>query len=484
MPLVGVGPEDLLRLLPDGRRGFWARGRRWVAHGGVVAELRVRSGGPGRFDLIRKAASEVVAAGLAGADERPDRLRFYGGFSFRADHRAVDRWAAFPSGLFHLPRVELRDDGADGARLRVRAPVPAGAGGWTDGDGGLRDELMEGLRDEAEALAQGLREMAGAVGGSEAAPPHPSGGVVATDRQAWLRAVEETLDAIRAGRIEKAVLARTLDVDAGPAPDPVAVALALWRQNRGTHAYLFEPQPGRVLVGAAPETIATLRDGIFHATAVAGSIRHGESEEERRRLARHLLESRKDRAEQRVVVEDMVRRLEPLAEEVRVQDEPHVLALARIQHLETVLRARVPGRHVLELVEALHPTPAVCGLPRDEALAFLREEEPFERGWYAGPVGWFDSGGNGAFVPALRCGVLQRGTWRLFAGAGIVAGSDPVSEWEETGIKFEPMLQALDGAGAGDASASAGTSEEGAHGGPPANETGDAAVSGAPPREP
>ena len=96
----------------------------------------------------------------------------------------------------------------------------------------------------------------------------------------------------------------------------------------------------------------------------------------------------------------------------------------------------------------LHPTAAVCGLPRDAATTFLEREEPFERGWYAGPVGWFDAEGNGVFAPALRTGVSVGRGWRLFAGAGIVEGSVPALEWEETGIKFEPMLDALRGAGA------------------------------------
>jgi isochorismate synthase EntC len=126
-----------------------------------------------------------------------------------------------------------------------------------------------------------------------------------------------------------------------------------------------------------------------------------------------------------------------------------VLTLDRIQHLETEIRASVPSDvGILDVLRLLHPTPAVCGLPRDAALAFLAEEEPFERGWYAGPVGLFDAEGNGIFVPALRMGVSTGSGWRLFAGAGIVDGSVPAAEWEETAIKFEPMLEALAASGA------------------------------------
>jgi menaquinone-specific isochorismate synthase len=145
----------------------------------------------------------------------------------------------------------------------------------------------------------------------------------------------------------------------------------------------------------------------------------------------------------------MVARLDSVAYDVTAQAEPHVLTLARIQHLETDIRARLTeGTSALSVLEALHPTPAVCGLPRDAALEFLEREEPFERGWYAGPVGWFDVEGNGVLAPALRCAVVQDRRWRLFAGAGIVAGSDPSLEWEETTMKFEPVLRALAESGA------------------------------------
>jgi isochorismate synthase len=230
--------------------------------------------------------------------------------------------------------------------------------------------------------------------------------------------------------------------------DVVEVARHLWLENRRSHVFLFEPEAGRALLGAAPETVATVRKGVFHATAVAGSTGMGTSEGERKRLAAALLASSKDREEQRIVVEDMLARLRPLADQVQVQDEPHVLTLAGIQHLETEIRARPgPGTHVLDLVAALHPTPAVCGVERDAALAFLRAEEPFERGWYAGPVGWFDNRGDGAFAPALRNAVSSGRSWRLFAGAGIVAGSVPAAEWEETAIKFEDVLRALRASG-------------------------------------
>jgi menaquinone-specific isochorismate synthase len=387
-----------------------------------------------RFQVVSDRAAELVRDPiLPERAARASRVPFYGGFAFRSDHRDDGVWSAFPTARFHVPAFELEGDDTGDAWLRARALAGPDEA----------DDVLARLRRRAEALRAELAT-------------HPEGrrevrarGVGrATDRAAWEAAVDEALAAVRAGRISKAVLARTLDVTTDEPVDPVEVAVALWEVNRGSHVFLFEPRPGSALLGAAPETVATLRDGVFHATAVAGSIRRGETRREQAELATRLLASDKDRAEQRIALDDMVARLETVAHQIRTDPQPHVLTLARIQHLETEIRASVPaGTGILDLLRLLHPTPAVCGLPRDAALSFLSAEEPFKRGWYAGPVGWFDGDGNGVFAPALRTAVLHDGAWRLFAGAGIVEGSVPSLEWEETGIKFTPVLEALQAAG-------------------------------------
>ena len=443
IPAPDIRPGTFLRHATGEPRGFWARGERWVAHRGVAAELRGdEEAAAGRFDDVASAARGVALRVLLpeGAARAP-RVRFYGGFSFRPDHRAEGVWDDFPASLFHLPVFELEGDGSGDAWLRARTLVDTRA---IDGTRGVR-EVFGRLRRTAEALRAELATLAhfpeaGATVRGKTTP---------TDRPTWERAVAASLGAIRSGSISKAVLARTLEIELDATIDPAHVVARLWQVNHGSHVFLFEPVAGSALLGAAPETVATLRDGVFHATAVAGSIRRGDSPREQAELAARLLASDKDRAEQSIALDDMVARLSTIAQQIRTDPQPHVLTLARIQHLETEIRASVPTDvGVLDLLRLLHPTPAVCGLPRDAAMEFLAEEEPFERGWYAGPVGWFDAEGNGVFAPALRTGVSTGSGWRLFAGAGIVEGSVPALEWEETGIKFEPMLEALRESGA------------------------------------
>ena len=442
VPVEGLEPEALLRLPVPGPRGFWAREGRWFAHLGVAAAVRwdaptAAPGGssPSRFQRVWAQARSLLGSARAHPESPvpPIPPRFFGGFSFLEDHREEGVWEGFPGALFRVPEVELMGSG-EGSFLTLRRVGLPGEepGGWED----EMEEALDGLRRALARAPEGGR------------PPVPWGPTprAETDPEAWGRAVRTILEEVFSGAVEKVVLARAMTLSAPQDLDPAEVTLRLRRQNPGAHVFLFEPGPGRALLGAAPETVATVQAGRFRATAVAGTMGVGGSPEERESLARALLASPKDWGEHRLCVQDMAQRLAPLSHEVRTQPEPRVLSLPAIQHLETPIEAdlRSDGT-VLAVLEALHPTPAVCGLPRDRALEAIRSQEPFQRGWYAGPVGWFDVEGQGVFAPALRSAVVRGREWRLFAGAGIVAGSVPEEEWKETGIKFQPVLRALAG---------------------------------------
>ncbi|TVP72630.1 MAG: isochorismate synthase, partial [Gemmatimonadales bacterium] len=321
-----------------------------------------------------------------------------------------------------------------------RGGAGAGAGG---------DARLEELLREAEGMLRGGMEADRSPsrnGGAGGPAGRGRDGVEPVDpgRSAWDRAVGAVLGAIRRSEVEKVVLARYRDVHLDADVDPAQALRFLRAENHRAHVYLVELDPGRVLLGAAPEILAELRGREFHATAVAGSAPRGATVEADADRARSLLASVKDRSEHRVTVEEMKAGLDGRMVRLAVPGTPRVLTLARIQHLETPIRGQAaPGADVLSLVRALHPTPAVCGRPTEVALGLLRASEPFRRGWYAGPVGWFDPAGDGDFVPALRSAVGGGRQWRLFAGAGIVEGSDPDAEWEETALKFEPAMKAL-----------------------------------------
>jgi isochorismate synthase len=182
----------------------------------------------------------------------------------------------------------------------------------------------------------------------------------------------------------------------------------------------------------------------FRAAAVAGTIGRGADAAEDERLGRALLASEKDREEHAIVVAFIRDLLRPLAETLEVAPEPGLMRLRYVHHLVTEIAGTVPdGNGLLALGERLHPTPAVGGEPRDVALAMVDEHEGFDRGWYAGPIGWLGADGDGELCVALRCGIVDDTRASLFAGCGIVADSDPNAEWEESRIKLRAVVSAL-----------------------------------------
>jgi len=438
VPIEDVEPAVLLRLGEGRPRGFWAREGRWFAHIGRAATVEVDSAqeGPGRFAKVWAGARTIFSCSWKDPESKvnPPSPRLFGGFSFQSDHVAEEAWEHFPSAHFILPEIELVGGEESGVLTLRRLHVPSSNPAQCRQD--LRDELAS-VRDVLTIAPPELRPTDLCIPATRSE----------TDLEAWASTVDRALAEVSTGAFSKVVMARVQTASFEGSMDPVDVVLNLWRENPGSHVFLFEPTPGHILLGAAPETVATVQAEVFQATAVAGSIARGNTPEEQATLARELLNSEKDRREHQVCVEDMVARLTEISQDIQAQPEPHVLTLSALQHLETAISAKLhPEETVLAALEALHPTPAVCGFPRDRAMGFLGAEEPFQRGWFAGPVGWFDSDGNGAFVPALRSAVGQGKEWRLFAGAGIVAGSDPAREWAETRLKFQPVLKALSGA--------------------------------------
>jgi isochorismate synthase len=199
------------------------------------------------------------------------------------------------------------------------------------------------------------------------------------------------------------------------------------------------------LVGASPELLVSRRGLVVSANPLAGSAPRSGDPDEDRANAQALGSSAKDRQEHAFVVEHVFRTLKPLCEELRHDPEPQLLATANVWHLSTRFSGRLkrPAPTALELAAALHPTPAVCGTPTATAATTIAELEPFERGCYAGPVGWVDADGDGEWALALRCAELVGDRATLYAGAGIVAESEPDRELDETERKFRAFLDSL-----------------------------------------
>jgi isochorismate synthase len=257
--------------------------------------------------------------------------------------------------------------------------------------------------------------------------------------------VRRAVARMRAGEFTKVVLARTLELTTDAEVDPAAVLRRLAARNPRGHTFATDLGDGRTLVGASPELLVSRTGDTVTANPIAGSIARSADPAEDRRRARALRVSAKDLAEHAVVVDAVVAALTPLCGPLAVPAGPELVATPAMWHLSTVITGPVAGPHVsaLALACALHPTPAVCGTPEPAARAVIAESEAFDRGFYTGMVGWGDAAGDGEWVVTIRCAQTEGRTLRLYAGAGIVADSDPHAELTETSAKFRTMLDGL-----------------------------------------
>jgi isochorismate synthase len=264
------------------------------------------------------------------------------------------------------------------------------------------------------------------------------------DASDYGEAVRRAVGRIRAGALRKVVLARTIEVEAGRTLDPRRLAHRLRAVDPDAYTFAV-PTANGILVGASPELLISRFGRRVRSNPLAGSAPRSGDPAQDRAAADALLRSAKNREEHAIVVDAVAGVLEPLCDELRWDPEPVLRETPNVWHLSTSFDGllRDPPPSVLELVAALHPTPAVAGSPTREALATIAELEPFDRGSYAGPVGWVDAGGDGEFAIALRCAELRGDRAILYAGAGIVAQSHPASEIDETDRKFRAFLDAL-----------------------------------------
>jgi menaquinone-specific isochorismate synthase len=390
---------------------------------GVGVTARATAEGSGRFEAVRDRAASAFADADC-SDDGAARPHFVGGFAFRDDHSpdASEAWAGFPAADFVLPRVQLtRTD--DGTWVTVNAYGPE-----------ANEDDVESTLGDVVAELESLPKMR---------PAGDRPGVTATRQSpgeaAWIEQVEDALDRIDAGELEKVVLACALEVDLAEPVDLPDVLERLRRTYPNCYRFLVQPTAETGFLGAPPERLVDKRGREVSTEALAGSVGRGDTPAADAELAQSLVESEKIQHEQRVVVDAICDQLAPLGD-VR-EGEQTVRKLDTIQHLQTPISATLDAAtHVLDIVAALHPTPAVGGLPPAVAAATIKEVESFERGWYAAPVGWFDAAGDGEFLVGIRSGVAGGTGARLFAGNGIVRDADPRAEWEEIQLKYRPLL--------------------------------------------
>ncbi len=261
----------------------------------------------------------------------------------------------------------------------------------------------------------------------------------------WKETIRKATSLIRENTFSKVVLARELKVKFDREVSIPTVLLQLREQQK--HSYLFAIESGDdCFLGATPERLVKVEANELLSTCLAGTAPRGETMAEDEEIGNQLLTDEKNREEHAFVVRMIQEAIEGCCDEVTVPDSPVLYQLKNLQHLYTPVKGKLaPEYSILDVVERLHPTPAMGGVPREKALQFIQDEEALKRGWYAAPIGWVDASGNGEFAVAIRSGLVKGKDASLFAGCGIVKDSDPEAEYAETEMKFKPMLHALGG---------------------------------------
>lgn len=415
-----VDPFTWLQAQPMAERLYWS-GRNQSASVAAVGRAEVLTADASAGDGAR--LEQRLRKRFAHADERP-RLRYYGGWAFDGLQPPGDAWGAFGTYRFVLPRFELRTTGDRTVLLCNLVPS--------------RDrERVEALCAQAEALVW----PAGRPG--VALPP----AVTRSDqpnRATWRRMVSWALDAIADDRLQKVVLARQSVFDFLDTLPPVELLRRLHAATPNCFHFMVQPDDAVAFVGASPEQLFRRSGRRIQTEAIAGTRSRGDSARADAALRTELLESEKDRREHAFVVQAIRDRLATLCTAVQQDASASELRLARGRHLRSQFEGTLrDGVTTLDAVHALHPTPAIGGVPTGDALQAIRAQEPFARGWYAGPVGWI--GPDAAeFAVAIRSGLIRDNTLALYSGAGIVDGSAPDPEWEEIEQKISDFAAVLD----------------------------------------
>ncbi len=379
-------------------------------------------GGPDRFRALEPARQALFAAALRTTHPSvPDRApRLFGGWAFAPGTADREPWEGFGDGRFFLPRWSYeRTD---------RTGVLTAAVDLRDGWIGRVDLARTELSTLWEALSRPAHE----------APPASVLRVTHSDLDRYRERIQAITEAIGRGELSKVVAARRAFVSADVDLDPWAVLRTLSARYPRTWRFGLRFGAGTFLA-ATPERLFVKRGRRVEADALAGSIAVTEDDAEAR-----LSASAKDLREHRPVVDHLLARLGPVCERVETPAEPEIRRLPNVLHLHTrVTGVLQPGVDPAALVERLHPTPAVGGVPAAEAARWIASHEPHPRGWYGGPVGWVDADGDAEITVALRCGVIRGPSAWLWAGGGIVDGSEPDAEWNESALKLRPLLNAL-----------------------------------------
>jgi salicylate biosynthesis isochorismate synthase/menaquinone-specific isochorismate synthase len=400
---------------------------------GLGSAAVFESRGPGRFREV--AVRARLLGGHAFVDDAADDPQrpaasgpaFVGGFAFDQDGGATPEWSSLAPAALVLPEVSFARH-----RGEARMTISVVAEG---------DEAPAALVERALARVESLE--AASMPLIDPDPVQPTRVASAAPPSHFEEAVARAVERIRAGDLEKVVLAREVRAHAAVPHDPAAIAGALREAFPACYCWCVGT-PEAAFLGASPELLVRREGARAQTVALAGTTRRSADPAVDDHLGEQLLQSVKDREEQEIVARRIERTLEPVSVWVTAAEEPVLIKVQNVQHLGTPIRAQLADPlPAVELAGMMLPTPAVGGEPRDQALPLIPALEGLDRGWYAGAVGWTDLAEDGEFCVGLRCALLRGRVAHLYAGCGIVRDSVPADELNESEVKLQALLPLL-----------------------------------------
>ncbi len=401
-------------------RVYWSARDNDFELAGCGTAMLIDSGLSGSIDASFRSVENILAL----CDDKD--VRFIGGRCFDDNAKRDDPWGDFHDAWFVIPRVSVQLENS--ITYLVLSSVVR------------KDTTIDRIMADFSTAIASINNPAGHSQHFELLRRTDL-----PDRSGWSDRIGDILGMIKRGEIDKAVLARRSDLTCSSVIDPVAYLSDLIYVNNKCYSFMIEPVRGSAFVGVSPERLFKINDNTLLTEAVSGTVPRGANEYEDRENAKWLLSSEKNRHEHTLVEEYLRRQFDDLCDSGAVLSERSLLKLKNVSHLYSRIEGRLQeGAGIADVIRSLHPTPAVGGLPTDKAMRTIRNLEPFSRGWYAAPVGIFGADTSDVTV-AIRSALISGDTISVFAGAGIVEGSEPISEWQELEHKISLALRPFAG---------------------------------------
>ncbi len=427
--ISNISIQKFLQIYKQHAKTMWLSEENRASFAGVGKSIEFKANGPKKFKIINSEITRLFKNTIIDDHIVPKEIgpKVFGGFSFSNSISNDEFWSHFGSAYFILPKIQLSHI-QDESWITINLNV----------NNSNKNKELSKIQDLIDLVKIH----------SETRPSDNFNSYLTNqlmDYENWNGLINKAIVMIKNQDIKKIVLCRRCLITGQNNIDTLNVLLKLHHNYPECFSFLFEPEINNSFLGATPELLVEVNNTMLVTSSLAGSYPRGRTKQEDIKLGIDLLNDPKELSEHQIVIDQLTTKLAFVSSNIHSATDPILMKLNNIQHLKTEITAEIKQNiNIIDIIEKLHPTPAVGGEPLEKARQIIEEFEGNVRGWYAGPIGWIDRFGDGVFAVAIRSAICKDEKMILYAGAGIVENSFPLKEWDETQLKFKPLLGALD----------------------------------------